>query len=101
MQFKTVKLNSNWLKKDPVEFLIAVGVADVESGNANPDRVYVSKADYKKIEQNARRLLKQQYPYLSGRHMKYSLGMEMLNYGPNQSLQDAIREGYALVRLED
>lgn len=47
-----------------------------------------------------RKQAKKVYPNATKMRIDGIVGMELLNYGPNESLAEAIRPGYALVDLE-
>ena len=94
---KIIKLT----KKDllsPSNLLIK---ADAIVGNqAYPQHVYLSKKDNNTIKNNLTILAKKQFKTATKNQIQMSVGMEMLNLGPNSSLEDAIKDGYALVDIK-
>jgi len=44
--------------------------------------------------------MKKEYPYLSQRKLESSVGMHMLGYGPNSGLENALKDGFAIVDVE-
>lgn len=68
------------------------------NGNiAYPEHVYISKEDAKIVKKNLTNLVKKEYPNLMKSKVTMTVGMEWLNLGPNQSLENAVRPGYILV----
>lgn len=97
---KTVKLNKNMLALHPAKLLEKLGAINVEQNRVYPNHIYLSKEDYKTLSTN---LTKKAQKTLKGYSKKYidrSVSMELLNYGPNESLGDAIKKGFALIDLE-
>jgi hypothetical protein len=92
---KIVKLTKKMLALDPVDLLKKLGACD--SHTAFPNHVYFSKADYKTLKSNVRKLAKKQFMGYSKKYIDNVVGFEMLNYGPNSSLEDAIKPGHALI----
>jgi hypothetical protein len=100
---KTFRLTKRMLKD--VEFLLtkvgavatvpATGGARGEAEQAFPSHVYVSKADYKKIQKETARQIRKEYPYLNKRRVQSTVGMHLLNLGPVEL--DGIKEGFILV----
>lgn len=97
-EFRVVKLTKRQLKMLPEELLIDLKVANLETKQAHPEKLFLSKEDYKKIERNVKAAFKKQFPYTSKNRLDTSAGMYLLNYGPNTTLSIAIKEGYALVK---
>ena len=97
---KTVKLTKNLLKKAPSDILIALGAVDSGKKQAFPSHVYFSKEDYAQLRKNTLKLFQKEYPGIRVKRLKTSVEMELLNYGPNELLADAIRPGYALIDEE-
>ena len=97
---KIVKLTKNMLKMHPADLLIKLGLVDKEKKFAYPQHVYFSKEDYKELSKNLKNLAKKSCPNSSDRVINYSIGADLLNYGPNETLANAIRPGYALVDEE-
>ena|ERR1035438_2053342 len=94
---KTVKITKNMLKMHPQDLLIKVGAANVAKKRAYPQHVYFSTEDYRKLRENVRKQARKEYPHATKLGLDSVVGMELLNYGPNESLAEAIRPGYALV----
>ena len=92
---KIVKLKASDFKKDIIQLLKRVGATS--QFRAFPDHVYLSKNDYKAFEKLTAELFKREYPFLRDAKIQASVGMHMLNYGPSTVLQEAIKDGYALV----
>lgn len=97
---KTIKLTKRTLRLHPADLLIKLGAVDLEKKRAYPSHVYFSKEDYKELRVNLRKNAKKQYPGFRSRYIDSAVGMELLNYGPNQNLEEAIRPGYVLVDFD-
>jgi hypothetical protein len=97
---KTVKLTKKMLKMHPADLLIRLGAVNLEAKLAFPQHVYMAKEDYKKLTENLKTYAKKMNPNSIKRIIDYSVGADMLNYGPNQTLEDAIRPGYVLIDAE-
>lgn len=97
---KMVKLTKNMLKCYPADLLVALGAVDNNNTVTFPNHVYFSKEDYYELRSNVRKQAKKVYPNATKMRIDGIVGMELLNYGPNESLAEAIRPGYALVDLE-
>ena len=85
-------------KKDlaePEKLLRKVG-ATVDS-YAFPEYVYVSKEDYATLKRNLTNSRKGCYEDLSKEFLTQAVNWQMLNFGPNQSLEAAIKPGFVLV----
>jgi spore germination protein GerM len=91
---KAVKLKKAWLK-DAETLLRAVGA--VHGKRAFPSEVYLSKEDYKVLKQNTAKAFKKKYPFILAKKLDFSIGMHLLNLGPNESLGSALKPGVALV----
>lgn len=90
---KSVKITKTMLK-DPALLLEKVGAVD--GNQAYPSHVYMNDKDYRKLEQNLRKALRKEYPYLLKRKIDFSVGMTLLNIGP-VNLKKGVQEGYLLV----
>lgn len=99
MELKIVKLKKSWLKKSPLDLLRALGAVQLDKREAYPEKVYMSKEDYAKLRKNTMKLYRQEYGSLSSNALRNAVGMELLNFGPNQSLGNAIKPGYVLVEV--
>lgn len=97
---KTIKLTKKMLKMHPADLLVKLGAVDKEQKNAFPSHVYFSKEDYKELRTNLKFLAKKLAPNSPKRFLNYSVNVDLLNYGPNQGLEEAIRPGYALIDEE-
>jgi hypothetical protein len=101
---KKIKLNKKLLSKLPNDFLVSIGAADKEpkAGRLQlyPELVFLSKEDAKKLKQNIAKAAKKQYPGMTKNYRDRVIGMEWLNFGPNESLSEAIKPGYALIDIE-
>jgi len=90
---KVIKLTNKQRNMEVTDLLKSVGLVD--GSQAYPSQLYVSKNDakrlYKKIEAMGR---KQGY---TKKGLKNAVGMHWLNYGPNTSLELAIKDGYAII----
>jgi hypothetical protein len=95
---KPVKLNKKMLNMHPADLLVKLGAT--HDTVAYPQHVYFSSNDYKVLGNNLKKKFKKEYPYLNNNKLDYSVGMELLNYGPNESLSEAISPGYALVDVK-
>jgi hypothetical protein len=87
-----IKIRKSWLR-DPTLLLKKLGA--VKGNQAYPSDVYISARDYEFMRTSLRKVGKKQR--LGGRRLDMAVEMELLNYGPNQSLKNAIRQGFALV----
>lgn len=97
---KTVKVTKNMLKMHPADLLVKLGAVDKEKKFAFPGCVYFSKEDYKELRKNLKNRALVEFPHASTRGIASVVGMELLNYGPNETLAEALRPGYALVDEE-
>lgn len=97
---KTVKITKKMLKMHPADLLVNLGAVDKEKRIAYPQHVYISKEDYKELRKNLKNLAKKSCPGATDHVLTYSIGVDLLNYGPNETLAEAIRPGYALVDEE-
>ncbi len=97
---KTVKVTKKMLKLHPQDLLIKLGAANVEKRRAYPQHVYFSKADYKELRANVQKMAKKEYPYSSKKGLDYAVGMTLLDLGPNETLAEAIKPGYAVVDFD-
>lgn len=95
-----VKLTKRMLNTDPQDLLIKLGAVDLKAKIVFPSEVYFSKADYLTLTKQIKKLFLKQYPGLDSRRLASAVGMTLLSYGPNCSLQDAIKPGYALVDVD-
>ncbi len=97
MSIKVIKLT----KKDlltPSNLLLKTNA--VIGNQAFPQHVYISKKDTKTMKKNLTNLAKKQFKKAKKNHISMSVGMEMLNLGPNSLLEDVIKDGYALVDVK-
>lgn len=91
---KAIKLS----KKDLKDTTVLLKKANAVVGDqAYPGAVYISKEDAALLKANLRAAIKKEFPYLKKGKVDYTLGLEWLNLGPNESLQNVIRPGYILV----
>ena len=97
---KTVKITKKMLKMHPQDLLVELGAVNLEKKQAYPQHVYFSGVDYKQLRQNLNKSARKQYPWLLKKGLDRAVGMELLNYGPNESLAEAIKPGWALVDEE-
>jgi hypothetical protein len=97
---KIVRVTKKMLNMHPADLLVSLGAVDGEKRTAFPQHVYFSKEDYTSLCQNLKNKFKKEIPGIRGKVLSYSVGMELLNYGPNESYRDAIRPGFALVDFE-
>ncbi len=92
-----IKLNKRCYSN--LEYLMHYAGA-TQDNNAFPSHVYASGVDYKLMQKCCARAARKEYPKASTRLVEYSVGMYMLNLGPNTSLGNAIRPGWVLVDTE-
>ena len=85
------------LKLHPVDLLEKLGVVSEDKTRAFPEKVYFSKEDYRVLENNLKKYAAKHCYGMSPKLINYSVGIDMLKYGPNQSLQEVIRPGWALI----
>jgi hypothetical protein len=95
---KAIKLTKKMLSLEPMDLLVKLGASNETT--AFPQHVYVSKQDYKSIKNNVRKLAKKQFPGFAKKHIDNVVGFEMLSYGPNSVLEDALKPGFAVVDFE-
>ena len=94
---KIVKITKKMLRMTPSDLLIKLGAVDKQKLQAYPQHVYFSREDYKELRENINKQAKKEFPGATKRGLDSVVGMELLNYGPNETLADAIRPGYALI----
>lgn len=94
---KQVKITKKMLKLHPADLLVELGMVDLEKKRAYPERLYFSKEDYRTLRDNLKKYAKKKLNGTPERVINYSVGMDLLNYGPNESLGDMIRPGWALI----
>ena len=80
----------------PADLLVNLGLVDLDKKEAYPSRLFFSKEDYKELENNLKKSIKRTDGW-TAKAVNYSVGIDMLNYGPNQSLEEVIRPGWALI----
>lgn len=69
-----------------------------EKNIAYPSNIFVAEVDYRKIRSTITKLFKKQYSYLNPIRLRSGVEMHLLNLGPNQSLEKAIKPGFAVVK---
>lgn len=94
---KAVKIKKTDLNKGSYDLLVKLGAFDDEIGAAFPSNVYMAKEDYDYLRKATQKLFKKQYSYMPNRGIAAATEWDLLGYGPNQSLQAAIRPGYVLI----
>jgi hypothetical protein len=92
---KMVKIKKSLLKKPMPDILRELGV--VIDNQSYPSLVFMSEQDISIIKKSCRKEAKKQYPYAEKRRIDMVAGMEFLNYGPNSTLEKAIKPGYAII----
>ena len=97
---KAIKLTKKMLGMCPADLLVVLKATNTNGRTGYPNHVYFSKDDYRILESNVKKKAKKQYPGATKNQIDCTIGFEMLNYGPNQTLEDAIKSGYALVDYE-
>jgi hypothetical protein len=98
---KAVKLTKRMLKMHPADLLVKIGAVDKDKKQAYPGDVYFSREDYQELKKNLKESAKKESEFRpSTKRLAYIVSVELLNYGPNESLGDAIRPGWALVDEE-
>jgi hypothetical protein len=95
---KVVKLKRATLNRLPEELLELLGL--VEGNRAFPERLYLSRADSSTLRKYLKRTVKKGSKNAPAKYLQYVEGMHWLNYGPNESLDRAIKPGYALIDLK-
>ena len=93
---KTIKLTKRDLKLDLPALLRKVGLV---SGNYTyPSDFYVSKNDAEELRKNlTEKAKKQKNPRIPRSQIAKAVAWEWFNFGPNSSLEDSIKDGYALL----
>lgn len=95
---KAIKLNKRLLNKHPADILIEFGAVDLNQGF--PEHVYFSKEDYQTLKKNLIKKAKKELKGYSNHYIKYAVGVELLQFGPNESLASAIKPGFALIDMD-
>jgi len=90
---KAVKLTKTQLKLSPAYFLNDLGAR-------NADEVYVSKEDYQTLKNNLAKQMRKNFPGMGKGALERALGWELLAFGANETLRDAIRPGYAILNFD-
>lgn len=94
---KIVKITKNMTSLCPCDFLVKLGAFSQELKQTFPEHVYISKKDYNTLEKNLIKTIKKEDRKITKAQLELVKGFEMLNYGPNQSLAEAIVPGFALI----
>lgn len=94
---KTVKLTKKMLKLHPADLLVKLGAVNKEKTESYPSNVYFSDKDSSALKKNLVTKAKKSMPSASKKYVDYSVGMEWLNYGPNESLGNVLKPGYAVI----
>ena len=94
---KAIKVTKKMLKMHPADLMVSLGAIDEAKKILYPQHVYFSKEDIKELRKNLKELARKSIPGSSSRMLSYSVGMDWLNYSPNESLADAMRTGYGLI----
>ena len=97
---KTVKLTKKMLTLYPGDLLESLGAVNVEAKRAYPQHVYFSKKDYDELTKNVKRLAKKERPDATDKFIANVVGYTMLDLGPNETLADALKPGFAVVDIE-
>jgi len=97
---KIVKINKKLLSLHPSMFLKKIGAVNIEQKMVFPSEVYLSKKDYKTLESSVRKMIKKELAGFKKDYIERYVSIEMLAYGPNKSLADAIKDGVALIDEE-
>lgn len=95
---KQIKINKRLLKKMPAEILGFLGA--VHGNRAFPEHVYLSKKDYNLLEKNLINRARRERPGMAKKFYRLSVGFELLNLGPSQLVENAVKDGYAIVDSE-
>lgn len=100
MGLKVFKLKKKDLKSAT---LLQIAIRDKNNGvHVNPSDMFLSKKDYNILTKNTKKTIQTQVKYrLSKNKLDLYTQMEMLNLGPNQTLEDIIKSGYLLVITRD
>ena len=94
---KIVKLTKKMLNKDLEDLLTELGAVNSNKRVAFPNHVYISKKDNTTLVKNLIKKLKKEMSWASKHRIQLALGFELLNLGPNQTLENVIKPGYILV----
>lgn len=97
---KIVKITKRMLKMHPMDLLVKLEAVNMDKKESYPSHVYFSKEDSKELKKNLKKNAKNISNKTSNRLINYSVGLDWLNYGPNETLAVAIRPGYALIDYE-
>jgi len=71
---------------------------DIVAMQCHPEQLYISAKDATTLKLNIKRLLRKQNPYSSKVKLHMFACTQWLNYGPNESLSDAIKPGYVMIK---
>lgn len=88
------------LNMHPANLLVKLDAVSIDQKTGYPQHVYFSKEDYKTLRLNLKKYAKKVAPHAPERLLNSSVGTDLLNYGPNTTLSNAIKPGYALVDYE-
>lgn len=86
---KVIKFRQSLLNKSCDDIMRFANAVDELKKQAYPEFVYMSKTDYKTLRKN-----------LTKKYGKLFTEMHLLNLGPNQSLENAVKDGYLIVDEE-
>jgi hypothetical protein len=95
---KIIKLKQNEFNN--LEALLKrAKLVDENDKTAHPHLIYVNKKTYSAMKRAIRKEFKKAYPFSSKRQIDYSVGMYLLNLGPNELKTggSALPYGYAIV----
>lgn len=93
--FKIVKLSKKDLNSSLEDLLKKYNL--VMGTSAFPERLYLSKKDYNKLYNNIKKLFKKELKIGGKSYINYSVDAYFTTLGPNTSLQNIIKPGYAII----
>ena len=97
---EAVRITKKMLKLHPCDLLVKLNAVSKDGRFGLPTHVYFSKEDYKELKNNLKKSAKKSAPSSPERLVSYSVGVDLLNYGPNENLGDVLKPGWALVDRE-
>lgn len=95
MVFKTIKLSKKDLNSSLEDLLKKYNL--VQGNTAFPEKLYLSKHDYEILYKNITKQFKKELKVGGKSYIDYCVGVYFVNLGPNTSLQNVIKPGYAII----
>lgn len=96
---KVVKLTKKMLNMHPADLLVKLDAVNLEQDLTFPGEVYFSEKDYKTLRANLVKSAKKQLGDVTKKTIELTVNMELLNFGPNESLAKVLKPGFALVDM--